>query len=289
MSLPNLPHLNLHISVFENAWDNRPTPKCCTLAGLVRALTTFPVIETANNMTLPAWSPARFANGAARKSAAVRDVSCVVLDFDAGDPDNALSAWTGVLTVLHTTWSHTPEAPRFRVVVPLARPVPLARWSEAWTLAAARAPGADPACKDPARLYFRPAIAKSEAPHFARVQDGALLDVMALLPDDPPPVTPAIGPARAPLCVPARLREHAVSVRIAHDPDTRERIAADLGAAVTGASDARRATQISCPACARPSVWFYLAPSRLRRARCNHRGSCGWVGPLDELLLRGVA
>ncbi len=289
MSLPARPHLTLHISVFENAWDNRPTPKCCTLAGLVRALTTFPVIETANKLTLPAWSPARFAERAARKSAAVSDVSCVVLDFDEGDPDSALSAWTGVLTVLHTTWSHSPELPRFRVIVPLARAVPLARWSEAWTLAAKRAPGADPACKDPARLYFRPALANPDAPHFARVQDGELLDILAILPDEPPPFTSAISLARPTLCVPARLRDHAVSVRIAHDPDTRERIAADLGAVVTGAADARRATQVACPACARPSVWFYLAPSRLWRARCNHRSSCGWVGSLDELLARGVA
>lgn len=103
-----LPPLNLHISAFKNAWDNKPTARSCTLAGLLRALTTFPVIEVANKLALPAWSPARFPIGAPRKSSAVADASCIVLDFDAGDPDAALGEWAGVVVVLHSTWSHTP-------------------------------------------------------------------------------------------------------------------------------------------------------------------------------------
>lgn len=284
-----LPPLQLHISAFKNAWDNQPTARSCTLAGLVRALTTFPVIEVANKLALPAWSPARFAVGAFRKSAAVADVSCIVLDFDAGDPAAALGAWSGALVVMHTTWSHTLEAPRFRVVVPLARPVPLARWAEAWALAGARSPGADPACKDPARLYFRPALPCVEAPHFAKVQGGELFDVLGILPDPPSPITTSATPASARLLVPARLRDHAIGIRLAHDPDSRGRIASDLGATVTGDATDRRAVDIACPACARRSVWFYVSPSRLRRARCNHRNSCGWIGALDELLLRGAA
>jgi len=283
-----LPPLHLHISAFKNAWDNQPTARSCTLAGLVRALTTFPVIEVANKLALPAWSPARFPIGAPRKSATVADVSCIVLDYDAGDPDAALGEWSGVLAVLHSTWSHTPAAPRFRVIVPLARPVPLARWAEAWALGAGRSPGTDPACKDPARLYFRPALPCADAPHFARIQDGELFDVLGLLPEEPPPVVlRSASPTN--ILVPLRLRDRAITVRLAHDPDSRERIATDLGATITGDARDRRATDIACPACARPSVWFYLSPSRLRRARCNHRNTCGWSGALDELLLLGAA
>ncbi len=282
------PPLQLHISAFKNAWDNQPTARSCSVAGLVRALTTFPVIEVANKLALPAWSPARFAVGAPRKSAAVAEVSCIVLDYDAGAPDAALGDWSGVLVAVHSTWSHTPAAPRFRVIVPLARAVPLARWAEAWALASARSPGADPACKDPARLYFRPALPRADAPHFARIQHGELFDVLGLLPEEPPPVVTRSA-SSANILVPLRLRERAITVRLAHDPDSREQIATDLGATITGDARDRRATDIACPACARPSVWFYLSPSRLRRARCNHRKSCGWIGALDELLVRGAA
>ena len=45
-----------------------------------------------------------------------------------------------------------PEAPRWRVVIPLARPVAAKRWRDVWQRArAALCPEADPSCKDPSR------------------------------------------------------------------------------------------------------------------------------------------
>jgi hypothetical protein len=282
MEPSSLRHHRFEVSAFANAWDRQPKPRSCTVAGLVRALSTFPVIAVANKLALPAWSPARFVPGRTRSADAVLDVTCLVFDHDHGDPDVALAAWFGVVAVLHTTWSHTEHAPRFRVVVPLARPVPSAQWSAAWAWAAGRAPAADPACKDASRLYFRPAIPTAHAPHFARVQGGELLDVLCLLSDEPP--TPSATTARSSIVVPARLGRRAIDVRLAHDPASRERVAAELGASVLGEGERRRAEGITCPACGRASVWFYVAPDRLRRARCNHRNSCGWAGRLDELL-----
>jgi hypothetical protein len=276
--------LSVELSAFDSAWDNVPKRRTTTLAGLVRALITFPVRETSNKLGLPAWSPAKFADGSVRCAAAVETVCCLVLDFDAGDPDVALAGWAGTMAVLHSTWSHTPESPRFRLVVPLARPVPVDRWAAAWRWAAARSPGADPACKDPSRLYFRPALPSVDAAHLSTVQPGELLDVLALLEDVAPPVDPSLRRTRPEIHVPARLRDHAVRARLRSDPDSRERAAAELGAAVTGTGSQQRATSVACPACRRPSVWFYLAPARLRGARCNHRNSCGWTGGLDALL-----
>ncbi|NDC64868.1 MAG: hypothetical protein EBZ59_13020, partial [Planctomycetia bacterium] len=114
-----------------------------------------------------------------------------------------------------------------------------------------------------------------------------LLDLVPLLPE--PTATASTRTERPTLRVPARLRQHAVEVRLSRDPWSRERVAAQLGATVSGEGDRRRASGIACPACARASVWFYLAPSRQHRARCNHLNSCGWVGGPDELMLRGAA
>lgn len=287
MDATRLPATRLHVSAFDNAWDNQPKPRETTVAGLVRALITFPVLAVENKLALPAWSPARFRRGAARKAGAVEDVSCLVLDFDAGDPDDALADWADHLVVMHTTWSHTPEAPRFRLVVPLARPVPLISWARVWAWAAERAPGADVACKDPSRLYFRPALPRPDAPHRTEVLVGALLDVLDVLPE-PPPAAPAVRLHAPELCVPSRLRDSAVRGRLMTDPESRERAAIGAGATITGGTGLRRATGVVCPACGRASVWFYLAPTRLRRARCNHRSTCGWTGGL-ELLLAGAA
>jgi hypothetical protein len=283
----SLPDHRLHISAFDNAFDNQPRGRDTTLAALVRALTTFPVIAAANKLDLPAWSPARFAAGTQRKSRNVVEIGALVFDHDEGDPDAALAGWAGSIAVVHSTWSHTEDAPRFRVVVPLATPIPAARWPAAWALAVARAPGADPACKDPARLFFRPARPSAEAAHFAKVQGGQLLDLSLLL---APPVAPVVKrPGAATLPVPYRLRDHAIAVRLARDPASRERIAAEVGADLAGEGDERRAVRAPCPACGQRSAWFYLSPSRLRRARCNHRNTCGWTGTLDELLVAGAA
>lgn len=281
-----LPYHHLDISLFDNVWDVRPVARSCSAGGLARSLTTFPVIEVANKLDLPAWSPARFAPGATRKAATVEAVSCLVLDHDAGEPEAALAAWDGWMAILHSTWSHRADAPRFRVVVPLARPVPRERWGAAWSWAAERSQGADPSCKDPSRLYLRPALPHAGAPHLERVQVGEVLDVLPLLPAEPPPPK---RPAKAALVVPARLRDRAVGVRLGFDPESRERVAAEIGATITGDGTDRRAVRIPCPACGDPSVWFYIAPTRLRFARCNHRKSCGWKGPLEALLLRGAA
>jgi hypothetical protein len=285
--MPSTPAPTLNLSVFDHARDAAPKPRTCTVEALVQALTRFPVIGATNKLDLPAWSPARFSPGRTRSADAVVDLSCMVLDHDAGDPDAALDAWSGLIAVAHSTWSHTEDAPRFRVVLPLARPIPANRWSAAWSWASERGPEADRSCKDASRLYFRPAVPSRDAPRFARVQRGDLLDLLPLLPEATAPASTRTE--RSTLGVPARLRQHAVVVRLSRDPWSRERVAAELGATVSGDGDRRRASGVACPACARASVWFYLAPSRQHRARCNHRNSCGWVGGLDELMRRGAA
>lgn len=281
MDATRLPEVRLGISVFDNAWDNQPKLREVTLAALVRALTTvraFP--DVTDKRALPAWSPARF-SGASRRAVEVVELSSIVLDLDGGDADAVSLAWSPWLHVLHSTWSNTPENPRFRLVAPLAKPVLVAAWSAAWAWATARTPTADPACKDPSRLYFRPAVRSLEQPHFARVVDGDVLDVLPLLLANSPALHhPDAKRAR----VPARQMAQVVRRRLAQDAGTRERVAGELGAPVVGIGDGRRAEHLPCPLCGRPSVWFLVSPHRQSRAHCDHRKSCGWNGPLESLL-----
>lgn len=281
----DLPQLRLHISAFDNAFDVHPKPRETTLVALIRALTTLPVIAVANKLELPAWSPARFAAGTERKSRNVVEIGAIVFDYDGGDPDQALALWAGCVAIVHSTYSHTAEAPRFRVVVPLAKPIPASLWASAWDFASTRAHGADAACKDPSRLYFRPALPRVDAPHFTKVQGGQLFDIGEV----PPIKTRTVRPRMPVVKVPARLRDRAIAARLRSDGRSRECVAQEIGAEFAGQGEARRAIHLRCPSCGEASVWFYMVPSRMSRARCNHRNSCGWTGTLDELLVRSAA
>jgi hypothetical protein len=64
------------------------------------------------------WPPTRYADGmTSRGNAGVEVVSCRVFDCDRVPPDP--DRLNGVYWLGHTTWSHTPQAPRWRVVISL--------------------------------------------------------------------------------------------------------------------------------------------------------------------------
>ena len=130
------------------------------------------------------WSPTRYADGAtSRGNAGVQSVSCLVFDLDRVPPDEDHLA--GLQWIGHTTWSHTTVAPPWRVVIPLARPVPAKQWADVWQRArAALCPEADPACKDPSRAYWLPSC-PARVTSETSCHPGPLLDP-ATLPKLPP-------------------------------------------------------------------------------------------------------
>ena len=228
---------------------------------------------------LPCWSPALYRPHATRGLLGVLCLSALVLDHDDGlSIDEALRPWRAWPLLLHTSWSHRAEHPRFRVVLPLDRPVPVSAWPRVWRWAFARAAfRIDAACKDPSRIWLLPAKPSARSAFEALVHDpgGELLDVdwrtLAPAPEEQPQRPLAKGEA------PPMVRRLLRSSR-----EHRERAARILGARLTG----RRAESMACPACGRISVWFWLEPGAQDGARCQHQRSCGWFGSLDELLRR---
>lgn len=279
MDAPALPVFPVSISTFDHARDVVPKPQVVPLPALVRSLTTFRVRHVSDKRDLPAWSPARFADGATRCSGAVTEVSCLVLDLDDALVDVVQGGWADALHVLHTTWSHTPARPRWRLVVPLARPVPASRWAEAWKWASDRTPEADPACKDAGRLYFLPAVVHRDQARDARVNPGPVLDLLDELPDER-----IVARREARRALRPRLSDFSGRGRLQTDPVARVNVAVEVGARVVGEGAHRRAEAVPCPACGRSSAWFWIEPHRQHRAHCQHRCSCGWSGSLTTLL-----
>lgn len=241
---------------------------------------------------LPAWSPAIIRPGATRAGGNVEALSAIVLDYDGGDYTvaEALSPWAGWEAFAHTSWSHTPEHPKFRLVLPLVQVLPVALWKRAWAWAWEQSGKLiDPVCKDPSRIYFLPATPSKEAHTEAGFHAGERLLLtkadLPVLPEKPKPVF-----RYQPVRVPPRLAQAAILDRLKHDPGAREEVAVYLEARIVG----NKARFVACPQCGQRSVWWWLEaqPGQMRQARCNHKDNCGWGGWLDQLapeLLQGVA
>jgi hypothetical protein len=122
---------------------------------------------------LAGWCPARFRERH-RRGAKTIDVWAMVADIDNKAPkdkggaklpndeivtvERMLAALQGQEAFIYTSFSHTTDWPRFRVVVPLDRPLPPGEYSYCWTAFANWLAGKgitiDTSTKDPNRLWY---------------------------------------------------------------------------------------------------------------------------------------
>ena len=125
------------------------------------------------------WSPTHYPSGSRRGGENVLHVSCLVLDFDSGvEPEEAVLPWQDYFHILHTTWSHTPEHAKFRLVLPLAAPVQAEDWSTVYDWALGRADHlADSSKKGAGTTFALPALPDADRPRSAFSRPGPLLDV----------------------------------------------------------------------------------------------------------------
>lgn len=216
---------------------------------------------------LEAWIPASYGGDGTRRSANVREVSCLVLDIEDGTTfEKARDLWPYCRAV-HTSWSHTEISPRLRLVLPLARPVPAEHWKKAWKSMYVQAVKAgitaDIKCSDPTRLYFLP-YRRSGVPFRGQRVEGPLLDIAWEQIPDPAPIEHRFVVSR-----------HGSLL----NPGERRALAVRLGAD----TDQERAFHIKCPGCGRYDVYFFFEPRQMVGARCNHERSCSWRGSLRDL------
>jgi hypothetical protein len=165
------------IALFERYDRPAVVQRSVDLDQLVKMLTTFR--ELTEKRRARCWSPTLYVDGmTSRSNAGVAEVSALVFDLDRVPPDP--KRLEGVCWIGHTTWSHTTLAPRWRVTVPLAQPVPATSWGDVWRRArAALCPEADPSCKDASRQYYLPSCPAGVAPETG-YHPGPLLDPRTL-------------------------------------------------------------------------------------------------------------
>lgn len=284
----------MRISLFDSALSNRPEMIGTTWAGLVGSLTRFRQADVPDKRKLPAWSPAIYPDGATRKGSSVVAVSCLALDYDDGtSPEAASETWRQWDHVVHSSYSHTVAAPRFRLVLPFAAAVPVEGWQRVWEWAEQHSGlTIDTSCKDPSRLYFRPFVRRDDSPRVAYHRRGEPIRIdWRSLPEAR--IERLTREARSrrdtgDLHVPAGSATAEERQRYRWDPAVREGIARSLGMVVSGAGAKARAKGAQCLICGRPSVWFLIEPvgTTGHWAQCEHRNSCGWHGFIDELIVQ---
>ncbi len=112
----------------------------------------------------PGWSAAVF-EPCKRELANVKSITALVLDYDKGGTiAEAEKVWEKYYGLIHTTRRHSPDEHRFRVVLPLSRPVTPEEYAKVWREAAKIAGGVvDPQPKDPSRFWFLPGSADRDS------------------------------------------------------------------------------------------------------------------------------
>ncbi|MCC6624762.1 MAG: hypothetical protein IT385_26165 [Deltaproteobacteria bacterium] len=124
------------------------------------------------------WTPALFAPGSRRESEGLVHVSALVFDIDDRlRTDDVRDALRAFWHVGHSTWSHTPERPKFRVCIPFAQAIDpedfLVVWDHGDQLIGG---GADRTGRFLARGMALPAVPRRDSPRVAWVHIAPLFD-----------------------------------------------------------------------------------------------------------------
>jgi uncharacterized protein (DUF927 family) len=171
--------LQFKISEYKNKFDNEPKPRVHTWTSFCEEFSNHPVRFAKDG---PAWSPASYVDGGIRKNEFVEKVYFAVIDIDKGMPHDVLQErFSGYTYLIHSSFNHSPELEKYRMILPLSKPVEAAEWRHVWNRINEFAGGCnDLSTKDPARLYYKPAHPPRTSHHFVKVSEGKLLDISEL-------------------------------------------------------------------------------------------------------------
>ncbi|AJW45535.1 hypothetical protein TK49_12985 [Ralstonia mannitolilytica] len=178
----------IELSTFQSATDIVPVRRTLAIPQFVELFSKPLQLPQKGG---PTWSPAIYPEGVKRSKSGVAAVTALVMDVDDGTPiEHFHQRLEGYAYFWHTSYSHTQEHPKYRIVVFLAAPVPAEQWGDLWLRAQAWMGGhLDPATKDASRIYFVPSMPPGAQGHGRGFVEGVLLDMTTLPPLLQVPVT----------------------------------------------------------------------------------------------------
>jgi len=284
----------MEITTFTHMLNVRGRNQQCTVDQLARALT-HPVASGCEKKNIPMWSPTTF-NGTRAGANAVA-VHCLVYDMDDGltafDSWRLFGDWQ---VIAHTSYSHKPHWHKYRIVLPLAQPIPVADWgraataaNELWADVVGRGIPDQSAINDCARAYYRYTIPEATRTESHPMHTGHYHQTAVYL--DAPPLRLDYSHIPVPKrFVRPKTRQTTLrgtetkTVRMAMlDPAVRIEVANQIGATING----NTVRNIHCPNCGQPEVYYTIDPDTVGGVvwpRCNRQNKCGWYGTLEDLI-----
>jgi putative DNA primase/helicase len=163
------------VSFFNRKSDNEPKPQQMSWEEFVARFSR-PSIRQYKDGEL--FSPAIFNGTRAKEN--VTEACMLVLDYDHdADIKHELQMWRerGYTFIAYTTYRHSEKEHRFRVVIPLASPIPADQFPLLWKWALDSSGGKiDRAASDVSRMFYTPAVASKDAAWLFESITGSLLD-----------------------------------------------------------------------------------------------------------------
>lgn len=211
---------SIRYSTVKSVTDNRPATRSTTWEKLVARLGNveprgkYPLKkylalsrqERAKQKNGPGWIPGIFKPGGKRNDKSLRKLCFFVGDVDnnAGEHitlNRLRTALDGYEAVIHSTYSHSPDKPKFRFVVPLKRPIKPADHIQVFDhFNQLIGGGLDRKGKTPSQIYYFPSCPPGAEKYFeCKRLRGTRFDVSALSPVKlvaPPPSE--VAPSRLP-------------------------------------------------------------------------------------------
>lgn len=173
--------LKFRCSTFTDKLDVRPRFHSMPWSRMVESFTRH--AERADKDG-PLWSPAIYKNGASRDNEGVESLTAAVGDFDSGiGYDELQDRLLPYEHVVHSTFNHSLDHPKFRVILPFCRAVPAEDWPDIRARINEHIFGlaTDAGTKDTARMYYTPSCPPG-TPRFTRYVEAELLDPHTLPP-----------------------------------------------------------------------------------------------------------
>lgn len=286
----NMTRTTFKLTTFNHVKSNRGRTITVDIDGLRRGLLgSMGTLDDKNQ--LPLWSPSTFTHGHRNKANTIA-IHHLVFDMDDGiAPLDSWRLFTDWTVLVHTSFSHKPHHHKYRIILPLAEPIPGADWDRAavaasnlWTDVIGRGEPDPKALKDRARVYFRYGIPSSEQsedhPQHPKHIHQTHIHIGDLLKLDYEDII--IEPPRPKTTTKVYMNGKASMDDVFMDSRFRQRVANELGATIQG----NEARYITCPGCSRQSVHFSLEPSipnSYKWPTCNHQNSCGWWGSFVDM------
>ena len=294
------------LSTFKSLTNTKATTQLGHFHDIRKALLTpWSRLNIKEKKQLPLWSPTVFRNDR-RSGANAHALYFLVYDLD--DGLTSFDTWRlfhKYLVMAHTSFSHRPQHHKYRIILPLANPIPATEWERAsqaaldmWKSMVGRGEPDLGALHDKARAYFRYGIPHPESNimadhpmfpnnyHQTAWSIGDPLDLkydhikikrMDLLLSGIRPKSVKYNKPRVYSNGKTALSEVMMSSAF------RSSMAVQCGGTVQG----NQVRYVTCPGCGRKSVYFSIdltLPSATKWPTCNHLNKCGWWGRFEDLL-----